>query len=102
MNRYEGKKAYTLDGVDGNAYSVMGYVLHAMKDAYRVARSESNEEAVELWGPNAQQKYSEDARSSDYNHLLAVSCEKLDDINDYLGLEEDDDDNIDWREDEDW
>lgn len=65
-------KAYTLVGVDGNAYSVMGYVRSAMKRAKMTAMD------IEA--------YTKDATSSDYNHLLAVSCEMIDRVNEILGL----------------
>lgn len=71
-------KAYTLVGVDGNAFCIMGYVRSAMKKAKMTKRD------IDL--------YTEDATSSDYNHLLAVSCEMIDRVNDILGLNEYDED----------
>lgn len=78
-------KAYTLVGVDGNAFSVMGYVRSAMKRAHM---SNMDIEA-----------YTKDATSSDYNHLLVVSCEMIDRVNDILGLNDYDEDE-DYEEDE--
>lgn len=67
-------KAYTLVGVDGNAYSIMGYVRTAMK------RAKMTKEDIDA--------YIKDATSSDYNHLLVVSSEMIDKVNDTLGLNE--------------
>lgn len=67
-------KAFTLVGVDGNAYSVMGYVTNAMRQA---GMSKAERDA-----------YLKDAMSDDYNHLLVVSMEMIDKVNEQLGLEE--------------
>lgn len=67
-------KAFTLVGVDGNAYSVMGYVTNAMRQA---GMSKEERDA-----------YLKDAMSSDYNHLLVVSMEMIDKVNEELDLEE--------------
>ena len=58
---------YNLIRVDGNAYAIMGYVAKAMRN-----EGYSQEEI------NA---YFEDAKSSDYNHLVSVSGEKIREIN---------------------
>ena len=58
---------YELVGVDGNAYSVMGYVLRAMKEC-----GMSKEE---------QSAYQTKATSEDYNNLLCVSVEMIDKCN---------------------
>ena len=71
-------KAYTLIGINGNAYSIMGYVIDAMHDA-----NMTNDDI---------DAYIKDATSSDYNHLLAVSCEIIDRVNEILGLNEYDED----------
>ena len=75
-------KAFTLVGVDGNAYAVMGYVQRAM----RAANISSDEQAA----------YLEDAMSSDYNHLLCISIDMIEKVNEKLGLvpgdEEDEED----------
>ena len=65
---------YSLVGIDGNAYSVMGYVTKAMKEV-----GFSKEE---------QDKYLTDAKSSDYDHLLAVSIGMIDQCNDKAGVED--------------
>ena len=67
-------KAYTLVGVDGNAYAIMGYVRTAMK------RAKMTKEDIDA--------YIKDATSSDYYHLLVVSCEMIDKVNEILGLDE--------------
>ena len=58
---------YTLVGCDGNAFAVMGYVANAMK---KEGKSQSEIRA-----------YRTDAMSSDYDNLLAVSMEVLDELN---------------------
>ena len=68
---------YDLVGVDGNAFSVMGYVRNALKETG--LRHLMNE-------------YSDKAMSGDYNNLLSVSIEYLDKANEKaeeLGMEED-------------
>ena len=67
-------KAYTLVGVDGNAYAIMGYVRTEMK------RAKMTKEDIDT--------YTNDATSSDYYHLLVVSCEMIDKVNEILGLDE--------------
>lgn len=71
-------KAYTLIGINGNAYSIMGYVRDAMHDANMTNKDID--------------AYVKDATSSDYNHLLAVSCEMIDRVNEILGLNDYDED----------
>lgn len=61
------KKKYTLVGVDGNAFAVMGYVKNAMR------RSGFSKEEI-----NA---YLKRSTSSDYNNLLAESARIIDDCN---------------------
>ena len=67
-------KAYTLAGVDGNAYAIMGYVRIAMR------RAGMSREDIDA--------YTKDATSSDYYHLLVVSSEMIDKVNEILGLDE--------------
>ena len=64
------KQKYNLVGIDGNAYSVMGYVIKAMKRE-RFSKSEIDD-------------YRADAMSDDYNHLLSVSAEMIDKCNNKL------------------
>ena len=71
-------KAYTLIGINGNAYSIMSYVRDAMHDANMTNKDID--------------AYVKDATSSDYNHLLAVSCEMIDRVNEILGLNDYDED----------
>ena len=71
-------KAYTLVGINGNAYSIMGYVRAAMDDA------NMTKDDIDA--------YVKDATSSDYNHLLSVSCEMIDRVNEILGLNDYDED----------
>lgn len=71
-------KAYTLVGVDGNAFAIMGYVRSAMKSAKMTSQDID--------------AYTKDATSSDYDHLLVVSCKMIDKVNEVLGLNEYDED----------
>lgn len=66
-------KPYDLVGVDGNAFSVMGYVSNAMR------RTGYKKEEVD--------DYLADAQSSDYNHLLSVSVQMVDTVNERLRQE---------------
>ena len=65
---------YDLIGIDGNAYSVMGYVKKAMREQ-KFSQEEIN-------------AYMADAMSSDYNHLLCVSSDMIDKCNDRCESEE--------------
>lgn len=71
---------FSLVGVNGNAFSIIGYTTDAMKEA-----SFSREEI---------KKYHDEAISGDYNHLLCVSMQWLDKCNALLGLEDTEED--DW------
>lgn len=62
---------YDLVGIDGNAFSVMGYVLRAMREC-----NFSKEE---------QSEYQNEAKSGDYDNLLCVSVEMLDKCNEICG-----------------
>jgi len=66
-------KPYDLVGVDGNAFSVMGYVSKAM-----LRSGFSTKERDE---------YLADAQSSDYNHLLSVSVQMVEKVNEKLRQE---------------
>ncbi len=61
------RKKYNLVGVDGNAFAVMGYVRNAMR-AEGFSRKEIED-------------YTKDAMSSDYSHLISVSCDMVDECN---------------------
>ena len=58
---------YSLIGVDGNAYAIMGYVRNAMKN------ERYDKEHIDI--------YLEEAQSGDYNHLLYVSQKMIDELN---------------------
>lgn len=55
---------YTLVGVDGNAYAIIGYVINAMK------REHFTKDEIDA--------YIKDATSSDYTHLICVSIIQID------------------------
>lgn len=61
------KRKYNLVGVDGNAFSVMGYVAKAMENEGKT------EEEVEA--------YQKEAMSGNYTHLLATSLVMVDELN---------------------
>lgn len=72
-------KKYDLVGIDGNAFAVMGYVTKCM-------RSENmDKESID--------NYLKDAKSSDYNHLLCVSIDMIEFLNEQYnernGIEDD-------------
>ncbi len=64
---YDEPKKYTLVGIDGNAFSVMGYVSQCMKKEGMSRQDIEN--------------YRKDAMSSDYNNLILVSQEMIDFLN---------------------
>jgi len=74
-------KAFTLIGVDGNAFSVMGYTANALKKAGLKDKVDA--------------MYKE-ATSGDYNNLICVCLKYVEMANEVLGLEEDDDEE--WEE----
>jgi coproporphyrinogen III oxidase-like Fe-S oxidoreductase len=53
-----------LIGADGNAYSIMGKVCAALREAG--------------YSPEEQDEYAKQAMSSDYNNLIRVSCDWAD------------------------
>lgn len=60
-------KHYSLDGVDGNAFSIMAYVTKAMREC---GKTKEERDA-----------YLADAKSSDYDHLLSVSLDMVEQLN---------------------
>ena len=58
---------YTLEGKDGNSIDIISYVGRAMNECGRTVEEKA--------------KYADDATSGDYQHLLAVSQEMLDELN---------------------
>lgn len=61
------KREYTLVGVNGNAFAIMGYVVRAMKLEHK------SKDEIDA--------YIRDARSSDYTHLIAVSVDMCEELN---------------------
>lgn len=76
-------KAFNLVGIDGNAFSIMGYVLNAMKVAYRSTTLPDKEQ----FGSEAQTAYQKSAMSGDYNNLICVSQKMIEKVNESLKLE---------------
>lgn len=58
---------YSLIGVDGNAFCIMGYVAKAMK------RNGYSKEEID--------EYLSEAQSGDYSNLVAVSSDQIDKLN---------------------
>ena len=58
---------YTLEGQDGNAIAIISYDGRAMNECGRNAEEKA--------------KYADEATSGDYEHLLAVSQDMLDELN---------------------
>ena len=61
------RKKYSLVGVDGNAFAVMGYVTRCMREC-KCTREEIDE-------------YRDNAMSGDYNNLLCVSMNMINRLN---------------------
>ena len=61
------KKEYSLIGVNGNAFSIMGYVRQAMKE------TGFTKDEIEA--------YIKDATSGNYDHLLVVSRDMIEKCN---------------------
>ena len=66
---------YSLIGVDGNAYAIMGYTAKAMR-----REGFSKEEVDEMY---------EKAESGDYDNLLQVCMEYIDKVNERAASKED-------------
>jgi hypothetical protein len=61
---------YDLVEINGNAFNIMGYVAHAMRECKK---------------PKAEiDAYYANAKSADYDHLLAVSIEMVDKLNEMV------------------
>lgn len=58
---------YDLVGIDGNAFCVMGYVRRAMYNEHFTKKEVDN--------------YLQDAMSDDYDHLLYVSIQMIEECN---------------------
>ena len=58
---------YSLIGIDGNAYSIMGYVRKAMREEGKTAEE--------------MKAYVDKATSGDYTHLLVFSMDVIDELN---------------------
>ena len=63
---------YSLIGIDGNAFCIMGYVSKAMR------RTGYSKEEID--------KYLSEAQSGDYSNLVAVSSDQIDKVNEVLTL----------------
>lgn len=77
---------YTLVGIDGNAFAIMGYVRDAMR-----------KEGCSL---EEQKAYTEDAMSGNYSHLLCVSMNMIEKLNEKRQDEFSDDNEDEYEDDE--
>lgn len=71
---------YTLVGIDGNAFSIIGYVSNAMKD-------QGLKDQID--------DYRKNAMSENYDHLLHISMEWIDHCNELAGYNMYDDEDYD-------
>lgn len=71
-------KVFSLVGVNGNAFSVMAYVSNAMKKAG--------------YNPSDIAEYRKKATSGNYDMLLCLSMEMIDNCNEKLSLTDEEDD----------
>lgn len=71
---YMPEEPYTLVGIDGNAFSIMGFVARIMRQ-----HGHSRDEI---------EQYRKEAMSSDYNNLLCISMDMVDMINNELGFDD--------------
>lgn len=65
---------YTLVGVNGNAFAIMGYVSNAMREC-KFTRQEIDE-------------YRKKAMSGNYDNLLAVSLDYIDRCNEIINTDD--------------
>ncbi len=70
----EKRHPYSLIGIDGNAFSVIGYVINAMKQCG--------------YSRDAINMYKTDALSEDYNNLLSLSLQMIDNCNILSGYDD--------------
>ena len=77
---------YTLVGINGNAYAIMAYVCDALKK-----ERENMELAIDEY-ETIKADYLKDAMSGDYNHLLCVSFDLIQKINQDIGCDLNDED----------
>lgn len=66
---------YSLEGIDGNAYCLMGYTVQAM-NRERFPQKQIDE-------------YKNAAMSSDYDNLVSVTWEQVEEINDFVDFWDD-------------
>lgn len=69
---------YSLVGVDGNAFSIMGYTSNAMKRA-----GFSKDDVDRMY---------KEATSGNYSNLICVCSDWIDKVNDKIGADEEEDD----------
>lgn len=61
---------YTLEGIDGNAFAIIGYVQNAMK-----------RERFPEW---RMKEYNNTAKCGDYYNLIQTSYEQVEEVNDFV------------------
>ena len=67
-------KEYSLVGINGNAFNIMGYIAKSMKE------KDLSEKEISA--------YREKVMSGDYNNLLCASQDIIEKLNDALNVEE--------------
>lgn len=74
---------FSLEGVDGNAFAVMGYTRNCMRSCCRDAREAGDMPNTTKFGALAQDTYIKKAMSGSYDELVALSCEVVEECNKY-------------------
>lgn len=72
---------FSLDGVNGNAFAVMGYTRQCMRSCCRYAKEAGDMLNTTKFGALAQDTYMQKAMSGSYDELVALSCEVVEECN---------------------
>ena len=79
---------FSLEGVDGNAFAVMGYTRDCMRSCARDAREVGDMANADKFGAIAQSDYVKLAMSGSYDKLLAVSYKVIEECNKFYEEQE--------------
>ena len=81
-------RAYNIVGVDGNAFALIGYTIDAMKHAFRCVSRQQDEDGIRCFGRDAQKELRDKCMSGSYDNVVCLCYEMCTDVNEYLGLDE--------------
>ena len=70
-------RRFSLVGVDGNCYCILGYVIDAMEQVYKATNNS-------LFDETHRQEFFDKATKKDYWYLVAVSQDMIDTVNSAL------------------